>query len=401
MKNNIKITFLTSLITLLLVLTGFGQIKRDAELSPSERQATTSVQDQLTTSRKMILDKNLNFRVGLTGVSDLDLKRLTGNLVSPDIMQIAANQNQKAALILGINAVDLLNRKTIENIDFDKVLLKKINLAKTMPQLEIDRFGKVTDKNKKSTGGNGDSTQKPPVTPPPSANCYVASKRCDYRVGKTTVPIRFQQCGNCWAYAVEGLYEYGVLKNTGYGIDSSEQFLVSNGNAGNCDGGYIDKAAKFLESFGAMKEKDFPDTGTNGKPLPDLIVTYPYVGYNPIITWGFIDSGKAQPSVDDIKKAIVAHGTVAAAITATDAFKNYNDGIFDENASGKTNHAIMIVGWDDDKGAWIIRNSWGTNWGITADYGKERGYAYVKYNSNQVGKYAIFAVADKTAQKSY
>ena len=33
---------------------------------------------------------------------------------------------------------------------------------------------------------------------------------------------------------------------------------------------------------------------------------------------------------------------------------------------------VMLVGWNDDGGYWIMRNSWGTGWG-------ERGYMNIKY----------------------
>ncbi|WP_447984695.1 C1 family peptidase [Nitrospira sp. Nam74] len=53
-----------------------------------------------------------------------------------------------------------------------------------------------------------------------------------------------------------------------------------------------------------------------------------------------------------------------------------------------TNHAVVIVGWDDEKGAWRVRNSWGTGWG-------ESGYAWVKYNNNAIGWDTVWAVAKK------
>jgi cathepsin K len=50
------------------------------------------------------------------------------------------------------------------------------------------------------------------------------------------------------------------------------------------------------------------------------------------------------------------------------------------------NHAVVITGWDDAKGAWRVRNSWGTGWG-------ENGSAWVKYNNNAIGWDTVWAVA--------
>jgi len=56
------------------------------------------------------------------------------------------------------------------------------------------------------------------------------------------------------------------------------------------------------------------------------------------------------------------------------------------NFGAKTlNHGIVIVGWDDTKKAWLIKNSWGTLWGSSAGYGSEKGYMWIAYNTNNVG----------------
>jgi hypothetical protein len=50
----------------------------------------------------------------------------------------------------------------------------------------------------------------------------------------------------------------------------------------------------------------------------------------------------------------------------------------------------MIIGWDDTKQAWLMRNSWSTTWG-------DSGYAWIKYNSNNIGRRAAWVVAKKLA----
>jgi hypothetical protein len=62
----------------------------------------------------------------------------------------------------------------------------------------------------------------------------------------------------------------------------------------------------------------------------------------------------------------------------TDLFTVYSGGVFNEHAAGSTNHVVTLVGWDDGKQAWRIKNSWGKNWG-------EQGFAWVAYGSNSIG----------------
>jgi cathepsin L len=53
-------------------------------------------------------------------------------------------------------------------------------------------------------------------------------------------------------------------------------------------------------------------------------------------------------------------------------------GVFAEDEKGAVNHAIALIGWDDEKGAWLVKNSWGKQMG-------EDGYFYIKYNANNIG----------------
>jgi len=44
---------------------------------------------------------------------------------------------------------------------------------------------------------------------------------------------------------------------------------------------------------------------------------------------------------------------------------------------------VIIIGWDDIKGAWLVKNSWGTNWG-------KDGYCWIKYNVSDIGSFGIW-----------
>ena len=57
--------------------------------------------------------------------------------------------------------------------------------------------------------------------------------------------------------------------------------------------------------------------------------------------------------------------------------------LFDEIKNSKlqtrnVNHAITIVGWDDSKKAYLVKNSWGKKWG-------QDGYVWVGYGYNNIG----------------
>ena len=51
------------------------------------------------------------------------------------------------------------------------------------------------------------------------------------------------------------------------------------------------------------------------------------------------------------------------------------------------NHAVVIVAWNDTKGAWLVRNSWGVGWGMG-------GYMWIAYGMSAIGVGAAYVVAD-------
>lgn len=74
-----------------------------------------------------------------------------------------------------------------------------------------------------------------------------------------------------------------------------------------------------------------------------------------------------EPTVPSIKAAVYLHGPISVAMAVLPDFDYYRGGCYSTIRHGDINHAVVIVGWDDDacggQGAWICKNSWGTGWG--------------------------------------
>jgi C1A family cysteine protease len=75
-----------------------------------------------------------------------------------------------------------------------------------------------------------------------------------------------------------------------------------------------------------------------------------------------------------IKAAIDKGNPVDTGMYVYDDFFNYSGGVY-KHVSGSYagGHAVVICGYDDGKGAWYVKNSWGTGWG-------ESGYFWIAYS---------------------
>jgi hypothetical protein len=92
------------------------------------------------------------------------------------------------------------------------------------------------------------------------------------------------------------------------------------------------------------------------------------------------------PGVDELKQAIAQYGPVAVSVYVGPQFSQYKSGVFATNeagASNQTNHSVVLVGWNEDAQAWILRNSWGANWG-------QNGYMLIRYGVSNVGLAASY-----------
>ncbi len=200
-------------------------------------------------------------------------------------------------------------------------------------------------------------------------------------------PIKNQgQCGSCWAFATVGTVEAAINIQDKTVRDLAEQYLVScNSDGYSCDSGwwsfdyFKDKKPAGEPDAGAVYENNFPYRAADTSCNP------PHPHYEKIKSANEVDPYANIPSITALKQAIQTYGPVAAAVCVGDAFQHYSGGIFQTNESCRhsVNHAVILAGWDDAKGAWYLRNSWGTSWG-------ENGYMWIKYGTSNVGYRATY-----------
>jgi len=202
-----------------------------------------------------------------------------------------------------------------------------------------------------------------------------------------TTPIKNQgSCGSCWAFATVAPLECNIKIKDGDEVDLSEQWLVNcNQDGWDCDGGwwahdYHEWKNDSCNGTGAVLESYCPYTGqddTCGCPYPhDYLIN----------NWSYIGTYNELPPINSIKQAIMDYGPVSAAVCTNTPFHNYDGGIFTGPSCSNINHAVTLVGWNDSQGSegvWILRNSWGTDWG-------EDGYMRIEYGVSYVGYAACY-----------
>jgi len=191
-------------------------------------------------------------------------------------------------------------------------------------------------------------------------------------------PVRNQGgCGACWAFnavgAVEGQYNIS-MNDPDYDLDLSEQYLVSCSSVGDCGGGWHATALNFIMSQGVPDEQCFPYKAADS-PCSGKCSDWDSRLYK-------IDSfGQCFPyETEDIKNYLYNVGPLAVALRWADM--SFGDGKYGCTVDSPLDHGVVITGWNDTGGYWIIKNSWGATW-------NGNGYAHIAYDECSIQMHAF------------
>lgn len=207
-------------------------------------------------------------------------------------------------------------------------------------------------------------------------------KYFDWRQEKGLTPVENQgRCGSCYAMATSSVLEDNIKIRTGKTVDLSEQYLMDcskkDGKTYGCYGGWqvhdyqMDGGVRLQ---GGVLNSDWPYKArdgvcdTKGKKRHDYLV----------------DWHEVSQDAKSIKYAIYNYGPIYTAVCVDRNFQQYRSGLFTKCSDCRVNHAVTLVGWIDDDGDpdnpyFILKNSWGENWG-------ESGYMEgIKVGCNRMG----------------
>jgi C1A family cysteine protease len=250
---------------------------------------------------------------------------------------------------------DLEYQSKYEAFKSNQAKILKVNQESRSYKLGTTKFADMT---KEEFSSLLTAKYQPAKKPVKSLKTSDFPSQVDWRQEGHVTQVKDQgYCGSCWAFATVAAVESLVSITYGKTTDLSEQELVDcSGNFGNlgCDGGYLEAAFDYMTVYGISNEWMYRYRGEDG-------FCRVWDTLDPQVTLS--EYGYVQPN--DWAQLVIAiyYMPITVIVDATE-WGLYTTGVFDStDCSTELNHAVLAVGFDLDRGFYIIKNSWGTDWG--------------------------------------
>lgn len=203
-----------------------------------------------------------------------------------------------------------------------------------------------------------------PVPPPPPPPSYTGMV--------TPVPANQGNEGSCSAFTVANGFDIENYYRTGTMTLFSQEWLYDIAKAaGDCGAGSnVTGNLDVIYNYGAVTSATLPYSDMNGCSVTITSELLAEAAQHKIPTYNHITNTDRIA----IKNMVVAHHPVMTGINIDNNFLNAQPGYtWNTIGSGNAPHAVVVIGYDDSRNAYLIMNSFGTSWG-------DGGFLWVDYS---------------------
>jgi len=193
--------------------------------------------------------------------------------------------------------------------------------------------------------------------------------------GVVTAPQSQGEYATGSIFAAVSMLESNIALATNELVDLSEQHFIDTTDDWSGDKGVAPALVlDYLAQEGAVLEEELPYTGIKGAST-NIDCSYK------LSSWGSCELSMETPdeNIETIKRHLIEYGPVITPITFYYDLKDYDGGVYewDGTSGADFGHWLTIVGFKDDEtieggGYWIVKESWGTQWG-------EGGFGKIAY----------------------